>query len=1002
MKAFIQDKERVLDSANDLLKTGVYADSLVKVIENTPKDKVFTIGMFGSWGTGKSSIICTAKEKIEKVHKDVMFITYDAWKYVNDSFRRMFLLKVQQELKLSQTEEMKRFYQAETAEQEPKTVLSVKGLSAVIVVLSIVLALLWFIPMQLDWKLGITSLGTLLALVLALWNGCFYDLKLTINKPTLFAPEQFEACFKYMMNKCLKRKSWFQKIWNGIEYVTTGEDSIVDLEKLIIVVDNIDRCPSDMAYQLLTDIKTFLGNADYNLVFIVPVDDEALKKHLFRQWNNQTEVDINKEKEEFLRKFFNVTLRIKPHQQTELQHFTHEINRESHLGYSSDTLAIVAKEYADNPRQIIQLLNNLSGDLALYDDEFAAKYETAICVALILQESYPDFYKQVTKDLSLVKQSNVEGNNMNHEGTLDSFLRIIGNTLKQIPFNDLNRIFTNTSSIFSDIPVDLQKSLNSFDVVKVTEFAKDNEDLKSHLVDFALESMSNDVKYEATSQATQWIDFLSQLYKSDLFGASRFSVIDSSLSPYYNNAISAISDLDALCYLGNEMNEVGFTALRSAIVDYLNTEGLTIDSHLEKVLRAYFANFTSEKDCQDISSVVANYYHEKTIDQDIVFTGTQKRFIFDKSFILKQIESVTSIDDTLHINNIIWCIENNKDYSSETFISLFTKYITLFGSTRGKRKDDYLRLINSLQPVFLAFEKGSLPSELESIYKLVVSPRGIPSPPPRNTQQYDKRRSILDEVDVDEAKVVTVFCSEVMRISGGGTDVHDSINKLYHKCKETIIEESIKINALGISLKSWAPTLIQINDYDSTNDLLLLEILLSRQADGNFMLDDDTVKEKIHALIDSANDSGVEELLGRLVKDKQILDMVADYVASLDSVKVNSLPVSIAKYAVSSFNKENSAIFKDNVGYLILVLDYGNASQKKEVVRQMTIKIATEDDLDNVTLVLDHLETEDQKMLKTLVGELETVKESDTVGEETKKRVDVLATKLSTKIKKRD
>ena len=98
MKAFIQDNERVLNSSNDLLKTGVYAENLVKVIENTPKNKVFTIGVFGGWGTGKSSIIRTAQETIEAKHNKVRFITYDAWKYANDSFRRMFLLKVQQEL----------------------------------------------------------------------------------------------------------------------------------------------------------------------------------------------------------------------------------------------------------------------------------------------------------------------------------------------------------------------------------------------------------------------------------------------------------------------------------------------------------------------------------------------------------------------------------------------------------------------------------------------------------------------------------------------------------------------------------------------------------------------------------------------------------------------------------------------------------------------------------------------------------------------------------------
>ena len=134
-----------------------------------------------------------------------------------------------------------------------------------------------------------------------------------------------------------------------------------------------------MAYQLLTDIKTFLSNAEYNLVFIVPVDDDALKKHLFRRWNKQAGEEINKEKEEFLRKFFNMTLRIKPHQEPELQHFAHEVNKENNLGYTSDTLAIVAKEFSDNPRRIIQLLNNLSGELALYSKQFATENETAIC-----------------------------------------------------------------------------------------------------------------------------------------------------------------------------------------------------------------------------------------------------------------------------------------------------------------------------------------------------------------------------------------------------------------------------------------------------------------------------------------------------------------------------------------------------------------------------------------------------------------------------------------------
>ena len=141
-RRFIVDEEISLNESNDILKTKVYADELVKVINNTPKDKVFTIGLFGSWGTGKSSIIKTAQDKIEKENNKVRFITYDAWKYANDSFRRMFLLKIQQELKQEPTREMNRFYQSETAEVKPKVTISPNGLLTLVFVLLFFNALL--------------------------------------------------------------------------------------------------------------------------------------------------------------------------------------------------------------------------------------------------------------------------------------------------------------------------------------------------------------------------------------------------------------------------------------------------------------------------------------------------------------------------------------------------------------------------------------------------------------------------------------------------------------------------------------------------------------------------------------------------------------------------------------------------------------------------------------------------------------------------------------------
>ena len=1004
MKTFIQDRERVLDSTNDLLKTSLYAESLVKVINNTPKDKVFTIGVFGGWGTGKSSIIRTAQEEIEKNDKDVKFITYDAWKYSNDSFRRMFLLKLQQELRMPQTDEMKRFYQSETAEAAPKTKLSVKGLVFAVAVVAILSIVLFLIPgVSIEWKVAMPTMGTMGTFLFALLNGCFYDLNISFSKPALFAPEQFEACFKQMMSKCLKQVNWVQKKWiELLEYVKVGETSIVGLDRLIIVIDNIDRCPSDMAYQLLTDVKTFLSNEEYSLVFIVPVDDEALKKHLFRRWSKSKddEADIHKEKEEFLRKFFNVTIRIKRHRETELLHFAHEINKENKLDYSNDTLAIVSKEFADNPRRIIQLLNNLSGDLALYEDAFAKQYETAICAALILREEHPDFYKTAVKNLDVIlkfKEYEAKGNNVNE--SLVAFMRVVDVVFKQTPLDALLRIFTNTASIFSDLPEEIHKAVRTYDTIKIIEYVKDNAEQKNDLISYTIESLNTEVKYAATTQTTQWIDFLSQLCKAQVFDDTRFNSINSALAMYYKPAIAVIKNQDALNYMAYRMKAVGITQLYRTIIESLKGENVEANPNFESVMKGYLTYNTKKEDCDEVAEVVAKHYVDNPIDQGFAYTDTQIMYLFGDNFMSKQIENLKAANDKARVENMAWCLKHNKELSGETHKALFAKYLQLFGNTRGKKKEAYIELIRQLQPILEAIETSTLHKEPEEIFKLITGKRGIPNPSFPMHTAHDGQRSILSEVNDEEAAIVTDFCYEIARISGGRVDVKEAIQKLYEKNSTIAIKGALRVEAVGISIAPFASIFIKADNYESHEVLSVTEKLLTRQDDGHIMVGDEALKAKVRQLVEKSSNTDVEHLLGRLVKDKQILVVVTTIVASLDSKTINKLPISIAKYAVSTFQRENAETYKDNVDFLIQVLKLGDASQIKEVVRLMKGKLNNEEDLENVVLVLDNLVSEDQQMLNILIGELQEIKDSDTVSEAIKESIAALVAKLSMSLK---
>lgn len=329
-RQFILDKEIVLNEQTDLLNTAGYAKNITKIIQNAPQGRVFTIGLFGSWGSGKSSIIETVRENLTKNRKSkVKFISYDAWKYVNDSFRRTFLFEVQRGLGHQRTSLMDKFYQNSSQDIDVKNKISPLKIFSLIAALIITIILVQFSVQEIDTKVSIYSIIALVGVLGGILTGAFNQLKVSVQRPHIFAPEQFEQCFKEMIEATLKPDI----LKRVLEFILPNTDR---QKQIIIVIDNVDRCNNEQAYNLLTDIKTFLSNEPYNIIFIIPVDDEALRKHILGSVKNVTD-DCAKEKEEFLRKFFNVAIRIKPHQPTEMYEFAKKLNDKYNLEFSNAT-----------------------------------------------------------------------------------------------------------------------------------------------------------------------------------------------------------------------------------------------------------------------------------------------------------------------------------------------------------------------------------------------------------------------------------------------------------------------------------------------------------------------------------------------------------------------------------------------------------------------------------------------------------------------------------------
>ena len=137
--------------------------------------------------------------------------------------------------------------------------------------------------------------------------------------------------------------------------------------RLVVIVDNVDRCDDAQIIELLGDIKTFLEPQGSKVVFLLPVDEGAVRRALSDRYKSTDAAN------EFLRKFFNTLFRIPVPLSGETRSYATRKLRETGLiaaagandAEISKILTVIAAAYRNNPRRVIQFLNRLSSQWLL-------------------------------------------------------------------------------------------------------------------------------------------------------------------------------------------------------------------------------------------------------------------------------------------------------------------------------------------------------------------------------------------------------------------------------------------------------------------------------------------------------------------------------------------------------------------------------------------------------------------------------------------------------------
>lgn len=328
------------------------AENLRRIILECPTP--FTMGLFGKWGTGKTTVLNLLKDKLKD--GNIAVASFDVWKHEGDALRRTFLKQITNQLKeakrlLNNFELSERLDWKISREFQGRFRLNRLALKPLIIFslfligISVLILLLWprHLGLFLSIMLGAVGSGTFLLWIL---QQAVATETITHTSDRLQDPYEFEAEFKNIVKE-------------------------LSSEKLLVIIDNLDRASHGKAVELLSTVKTFLEQK--KCVFLIACDDEAIKKHLESVYTSRLEQTKNQTSfsaDEFLRKFFNAFQRIPDFIDTELYTYTELLLRETKVPQfdSSHVAFVITSAFRDNPRQIKQFINVLLAHFLLANE----------------------------------------------------------------------------------------------------------------------------------------------------------------------------------------------------------------------------------------------------------------------------------------------------------------------------------------------------------------------------------------------------------------------------------------------------------------------------------------------------------------------------------------------------------------------------------------------------------------------------------------------------------
>jgi formylglycine-generating enzyme required for sulfatase activity len=377
----------------DALDFTPYVETLADIIQtgNTP----LTIGVFGGWGSGKTSLMRMVQGGIPKseykgLPKDYTIVWFDAWKYDRDeTLWRAFLLRILTALK-------------ETAALQGKPVEEFEKLQSLLY-REMELEKVGGVKIDLA-KLGGVTAKSLVQLSLSFIPGIAPLTKLVEGLQSGVADDVDEAAAAIQRERT---KVYIEQIQFLEKFQDTFRGLVkehVSPNRLVVFVDDLDRCLPEKAIQVLEAIKLFLDVED--CVFVLGIDQDVIARGIemkYKDVKDRQDADgkphFTIEGIKYLEKIIQLPFQIPPVIQDDMGKFVEGLSDE---WPHEECHKVFAEGLGYNPRQIKRTVNTF-----LMLTKLAKKREKKLkgqvkpirlAKVVAIQAAHPDLFNLLLKE----------------------------------------------------------------------------------------------------------------------------------------------------------------------------------------------------------------------------------------------------------------------------------------------------------------------------------------------------------------------------------------------------------------------------------------------------------------------------------------------------------------------------------------------------------------------------------------------------------------------------